>query len=115
MMNQCVVWGSSDWQSLPSFVGPLVMTTAGKLVSGPLGKAQCRRCAAVQRTSGGRLADTDYYEREYSYYDRPGAAALDITRYRALADWIRDACAGWRPATVFDVGCGRAGTIVQLR
>jgi SAM-dependent methyltransferase len=115
MMNQCVVCGSSDWQSLPSFVGPLVMTTAGKLVAGPLGKAQCRRCAAVQRISGGRLADTDYYERRYSYYDRPGAEALDIPRYRALAQWIQEACAGGRPATVFDVGCGRAGTIAQLR
>jgi SAM-dependent methyltransferase len=92
-----------------------MMTTAGKLVAGGFGKSQCGRCGVVQKVRGGRLADTDYYERQYTYYDRPGAQAFDVTRYRALARWVADATASLRPSSVLDVGCGRGGTLRYLR
>jgi len=91
------------------------MTTAGKLVPGPLGKALCGNCGAVQKVEAGRLADTNYYESKYTYYERPGAETFDIVRYRALAQWIRDAVAPRRPSSVFDVGCGNGGTMRYLR
>ncbi len=113
--DKCVVCGKSDWRSLPSPTANLMITTAGKLVANSFGKCQCGRCGAVQKVRGGRLADTDYYERQYTYYDRPGAQAFDVTRYRALARWVEDAVAPLRPSSVFDVGCGRGGTLRYLR
>lgn len=113
--DACVVCGNSDWRSLPSPTASLMMTTAGKPVAGGFGKSQCGRCGVVQKVRGGRLADTDYYERQYTYYDRPGAQAFDVVRYRALARWVEDAIAPWRPSSVFDVGCGRGGTLRFLR
>ena len=110
----CVVCGNSDWRPLPSPTANLMITTAGKLVANSFGKSQCGRCGAVQKVRGGRLADTDYYERQYTYYDRPGAQAFDVTRYRALARWVEDAAPS-RPSSVFDAGCGRGGTMQYLR
>jgi SAM-dependent methyltransferase len=115
MIPTCEVCGSSNWKSLPSPQTALVMTTAGRLVPGPLGKALCINCGAVQKISAGRLADTNYYERQYSYYDRPGAESFDVVRYRALAQWVRDAIAPGRPSSVLDVGCGRGATMKYLR
>ena len=111
----CGVCGSSDWRPLPSPRTARVMTTAGKLVPGPLGKALCSKCGAVQKVEAGRLADTDYYETKYTYYERPGAETFDVVRYRALAQWMQDAIAPRRPSSVFDVGCGRGGTMKYLR
>jgi SAM-dependent methyltransferase len=91
------------------------MTTAGRLVPGPLGKAQCAHCGAVQKIAAGRLADTDYYEQRYSYYDRPGAETFDVVRYRALAQWVAASIAPRRPTRVLDVGCGRGWTLKFLR
>ena len=93
----------------------MMITTAGRLVANNFGKSQCPHCGAVQKVDGRRLADTQYYEREYTYYDRPGAVVFDVSRYRALAHWIKDAVGPWRPASVFDVGCGNAGTMRFLR
>jgi SAM-dependent methyltransferase len=111
----CAVCGRSDWRPLPSPKAKLLITTAGKLVENSFGKSQCSQCGAVQKIAGGRLADTDYYERQYTYYDRPGAENFDVVRYRALARWVEDAMAACRPASVFDVGCGRGGTMRYLR
>jgi len=111
----CVVCGGLEWRPLPSPGVRLMITTAGKLVPNAFGKSQCGCCGGVQKISGGRLADTDYYERQYTYYDRPGAQTFDVTRYRALAHWVEDAIAPRRPRRVFDVGCGRGGTLQYLR
>jgi SAM-dependent methyltransferase len=113
--NKCSVCGRIEWRQLPPPSTELVITTAGKLVPGPLNKAQCSQCGAVQRVETGRLADTDYYERHYTYYERPGADTLDVVRYQALARWVEDAIAPRRPLSVFDVGCGQGGTMRYLR
>ena len=115
MTQACVVCGGQDWRPLPSPSVKLMITTAGKLVANRFGKNQCGRCGAVQKVDGGRLADTDYYERQYTYYDRPGAQTFDVARYRALARWLEEAAAPARPRRVFDVGCGRGGTMQYLR
>src|ERR1044072_9395806 len=81
----CSVCGSTDWRPLPSPRTTHVMTTAGRVVTGPLGKALCSKCGAVQKVEAGRLADTDYYVTKYTYYERPGAETFDVVRYRALA------------------------------
>jgi SAM-dependent methyltransferase len=115
MVATCAVCGSCNWKPLPSPGTTFVMTTAGKLTPGPLGKAFCGNCGAVQKVEAGRLADTDYYENQYTYYERPGAETFDVVRYRALAQWVSDAIAPHRPSHVFDVGCGRGGTMKFLR
>lgn len=115
MTERCAVCGFADWRPLPPPRTKLVITTAGKLVPNRFGKNQCGQCGAVQKVVEGRLADTDYYERQYTYYDRPGAEAFDVVRYRALASWVEDAVVPFRPSSVLDVGCGRAGTMRYLR
>src|SRR5262249_36100045 len=115
MTQACVVCGGQDWRPLPSPSVKLMITTAGKLGANRCGKNQGGRCGAVQKVDGGRLADTDYYERQYTYYDRPGAQTFDVARYRALARWLEEAAAPARPRRVFDVGCGRGGTMQYLR
>lgn len=115
MTSRCVACAGTDWRQLPQPATEMMATTAGRLVANNFGKSQCPHCGAVQKVDGRRLADTLYYEREYTYYDRPGAVVFDVTRYRALALWIKDAVAPWRPASVFDVGCGRGGTMRFLR
>jgi SAM-dependent methyltransferase len=114
VLDVCVACGGSDWRPLPPPGAMAMITTAGRLVSNGFGKSQCGQCGAVQKVAGGRLADTDYYERRYTYYERPGAETFDVTRYRALARWIQDAT-GSPPSSVFDAGCGRGGTMRYLR
>ena len=115
MTRECIACGSSDWRPLPPPGVQRMITTAGKLVTTGFGKCQCGACGAVQKLEGGRLADTNYYERQYTYYDRPGAQSFDVVRYRALARWVDDAVSPLRPRRVFDVGCGRGGTMQFLR
>lgn len=114
MQSVCAVCGASDWFSLPA-LGAGAMTTAGMMVPAPLGKALCRRCGAVQKVFSARLADTDFYERRYTYYNRPGSEVLDTVRYRALADWVEAAVKPIIPTRILDVGCGRGSTISLLR
>jgi len=115
MIETCAACGGVDWRPLPSPTTRLMMTTSSKLVANSFGKCQCGQCGAIQKIRGGRLADTDYYERQYTYYDRPGATSFDEVRYRALAQWVHEAVAPRRPARVLDIGCGRGGTLQYLR
>jgi SAM-dependent methyltransferase len=110
----CAVCSNSDWFALPT-PGERSMTTAGRLVDDKLGKGMCRHCAAVQKVFTPRLADTNFYEHKYTYYDRPGAQSRDVVRYRALAHWVAKAIAPYRPTRVFDVGCGEGSTLTFLR
>lgn len=102
----CIVCGSTEWMPLPDVGGGRSVTTAGKLILEPIAKSQCRVCALVQRTGERFLARTGFYEKDYSFYERPGAARFDRERYAAMAHWIRKSVPG-EPATVLDAGCGR--------
>lgn len=110
----CAVCASSDWAPLPT-PGEASLTTAGFLVPDLLGKGQCRRCGNVQKVFTPRLADTDFYEKHYTYYDRVGAATLDTKRYRALADWVSAAVGNSQPARILDIGCGQGATLTFLK
>lgn len=91
------------------------MTTAGRFVDATLGKAQCQTCGAIQKVYERRLADTDFYEKAYTYYSRPGSEKFDQVRYEALANWIVSAVPGLSPHRILDIGCGRGWTISALR
>jgi len=110
----CAVCASSDWAPLPT-PGAASLTTAGFSVPDKLGKGQCRRCGNVQKVFAPRLADTDFYEENYTYYDRVGAATLDEKRYRALAEWVAAASTSRAPARILDVGCGQGATLRFLK
>jgi SAM-dependent methyltransferase len=102
----CVVCGATDWLPLPDVGGGRSVTTAGRLILDPLGKAHCSHCGLVQRTAAPFLAQTDFYEKRYTFYERPGADRFDRPRYTAMARWIR-AAAPTAPARILDAGCGR--------
>lgn len=91
------------------------MTTAGRFVNAPLGKAQCVGCASVQKVFEKRLADTDFYERAYTYYSRPGAEKFDTVRYEALARWVASSVADIKPRIILDIGCGRGWTMSAMK
>lgn len=102
----CAVCEAAQWRPLPGPGADRSITTAGRIVREPLGKAQCSRCGLVQRTAAPFLARTDFYEKHYSFYDRPGADRFDRERYLAMANWIAAALPA-PPARVLDAGCGR--------
>src|SRR5439155_23708849 len=104
-----------EWLPLPDVGGDRTVTTAGRIVSEPLGKSQCAACVLVQRMRHRTLAATDFYEASYgSYYERPGAAQFDRQRYEVMADWILSAVEQM-PARALDAGCGRGWMIEALR
>jgi SAM-dependent methyltransferase len=86
------------------------------IVDEPLGKSQCRSCGLVARTEHPALGDSDYYENHYTaYYERPGTEVFNEPRYAAMARWIAAAAAGFEPATIVEVGCGRGWTLRELQ
>jgi 2-polyprenyl-3-methyl-5-hydroxy-6-metoxy-1,4-benzoquinol methylase len=90
------------------------MTTAGRLVQESLAKAQCSSCGILQRVEIRQLGETNFYETQYSFYERPGAAQFDAPRYAAMADWLAESIAPFVPKTVFDAGCGRGWMLEAL-
>ncbi|MBM3777160.1 MAG: class I SAM-dependent methyltransferase [Acidimicrobiia bacterium] len=113
-MPACIVCGGRDWRPLPDPLPARSITTAGRIVDQPLGKAQCTSCALVQRTGAGLLARTDFYEKRYSFYHRPGAERFDRGRYAAMAAWIAGVLPG-APGRVLDAGCGRGWMLQAMQ
>jgi SAM-dependent methyltransferase len=114
--TRCVVCDSNDWLRLPDPSKCTSITTAGLIVSEPLGKSQCGACGLVARTEYPPLGDSDYYENHYTpYYERPGTEVFNEPRYAAMARWIAAAASGFEPASIIEVGCGRGWTLRELR
>lgn len=105
-LQACVVCGKTDWLPLPDVGAGRSVTTGGWVTPHPLGKTQCRPCGLLQRTAATLLAGTDFYEKRYGFFERPGADRFDRPRYAAMAGWIR-ASMPTAPASVLDAGCGR--------
>src|SRR4051794_2097975 len=106
MKPACQICGSTEWLDLPNPVADRAVTTTGRIIDEPLGKAQCVHCGFGQRINAGFLGLTDYYESDYaSYYDRPGATPFHLARYRILAEWMGTALNPLQPSTILDVGC----------
>ncbi|MFW0778040.1 MAG: class I SAM-dependent methyltransferase [Rickettsiales bacterium] len=112
--HNCAVCGANDWLELPT-PGKQSITTAGKIVPDALGKGCCNSCGVVQKVFRPRLGETDFYEKEYTYYDRPGASSRDQIRYQTLAKWVAEAIEGRSPKSIFDIGCGQGNTLEYLK
>lgn len=116
MKSVCQICNSSDWLDLPNPAEGTAVTTAGRIVTEPLGKAQCLECGFVQRVRARFLGDTDYYEQDYAkYYDRPGTTQYHIARYRVLAEWMIAALSPISPARILDVGCGQGWAMEAMQ
>ena len=111
--SRCAVCGCTTWLPLHE-PGPQAITTGGRLIAEPLGKAQCAVCGLVQRVQQKHLSQTDFYEKSYSFYQRPGAEHFDRARYTAMASWIADAMP-LPPRRILDAGCGRGWMIEAMR
>ena len=112
--SSCPVCGSNGFKALPS-PWAFSMTTAGRFVPEPLAKEQCVSCGMLVRRAQRFLGQTDFYEKHYGFFDRPGAAVFDRPRYEAMAGWIVEALNGFRPGSILDAGCGRGWMMRALR
>ncbi len=112
--NQCFMCRSRTLQQIPA-IWDFSMTTAGVRVAEPLSKFQCMTCGLLQRAEIRHLGSTDFYENHYSFYERPGAGIYDQPRYRAMAEWIKDAIPERYPSTILDAGCGRGWMLEAMK
>jgi len=116
MKAVCQVCGSNEWWNLPDPADGRAVTTAGRIVNEPLGKAQCAVCGFGQRVHARFLGDTDYYEQDYAkYYDRPGTTQFHLARYRVLAEWMNSILPRLSPDRILDVGCGQGWAMEAMR
>jgi len=116
MNATCQVCNGSNWLNLPNPVLDRAITTAGRIVNEPLGKAQCIDCGFVQRIHARFLGDTDYYEQDYAkYYDRPGTVQYHIARYRVLAEWMTSVLPDTSYRRILDVGCGQGWAMEAMK
>ena len=116
MNATCQVCRKNNWLNLPDPVPDQAITTAGRIVSEPLGKAQCADCGFVQRIHARFLGDTDYYEQDYAkYYERPGTTQFHIARYRALAEWMTSVLPAVSYRRILDVGCGQGWAMEAMK
>jgi SAM-dependent methyltransferase len=112
----CHVCGGARWLPIPDPVAGRSITTAGRLLSAPLGKGQCAACGVVQRIHTAFVGDSDYYDAHYAgYYLRSGARVFDAPRYAAMMEWLRAEVADLDPKTILDVGCGAGWAMRALQ
>jgi 2-polyprenyl-3-methyl-5-hydroxy-6-metoxy-1,4-benzoquinol methylase len=116
MKATCQVCRGNNWLNLPDPVPDRAITTAGRIVNEPLGKAQCAECGFVQRIHARFLGDTDYYEQDYAkYYERPGTTQFHLARYRVLAEWMTSVLPALPFRRILDVGCGQGWAMEAMR
>lgn len=112
----CLVCGSQHWLDLPNPHPSQSVTTAGRIVGQPLGKAQCACCGFGQRVHKAFLGLSDYYENDYAtYYDKPGAALYHEERYRVLSEWMASFAGSSSLSRIIDVGCGQGWAMEAMR
>jgi len=116
MQKICQVCGSNNWLDLPNPVPTRSVTTAGRILDEPLGKAQCSKCGFVQRIHAQFLGYTDYYQQDYAnYYNRPGTHQFHIQRYRVLVEWMASVLRPLTPLKILDVGCGQGWAMEAMK
>ncbi|MFA7241937.1 MAG: class I SAM-dependent methyltransferase [Sulfuricellaceae bacterium] len=112
----CLICGGSNWEDLIDPHPSRSVTTAGRVISEPLGKSQCMSCGAAQRVRSSMLAFTDYYETDYAnYYERPGAEIFHKQRYASIWKWVCEATVIKEPKRILDVGCGQGWLMDLMR
>src|SRR6266404_5239697 len=92
----CPVCSGRSFRALPS-PWPSSMTTAGHFIPEPLEKAHCDACGMLVRSAQRFLGQTDFYEKNYAFFERPSADVFDRPRYEAMATWIFGALNDYRP------------------
>jgi len=116
MGTSCQVCGSFEWWDLPNPAPGRSVTTAGRIISESLGKAQCARCGFAQRIHAQFLGFTDYYEQDYAdYYNRPGTTQFHASRYAVLAQWMASVLGRFNPSRILDVGCGQGWAMEAMK
>ena len=111
----CEICNSNSWHLLPNVSVGYSVTTSGKIVNEPLGKAQCKNCGFVQRILENYIGLSKYYETEYqTYFERVGAETYDQARYASLAEWLLNAVQRLNPKKIVDVGCGRGWAMREV-
>ena len=113
-ISRCPVCGCEIFHPLPDPSYKQSITTASVIINKPLGKVQCHRCGLVIRKFDKFLAETDFYETAYAYYNKPGAEQNQKVRYESLAKWMSDGL-DFTPVNILDVGCGRGWTIREMK
>jgi len=116
-MNTCQICHSNNWLPLIEPNSKFSITTAGRILNQPLGKAQCSSCGFVQRIKSEFLGISNYYERDYAnYYERPGTQSFHKSRYSEIISWM---CSIILPEhninKIMDVGCGQGWAMEAMK
>lgn len=116
-MKSCQICSSEDWLPLTNPNLNYSITTAGRILSQPLGKAQCKNCGFVQRINSEFLGNSDYYEKDYaSYYERPGTHKFHKNRYSEIIQWMCSIISpGHKINRIMDVGCGQGWAMQAIK
>jgi 2-polyprenyl-3-methyl-5-hydroxy-6-metoxy-1,4-benzoquinol methylase len=116
-MKTCQICQSNNWLPLIEPNLKFSVTTAGRILNQPLGKAQCSNCGFVQRIKSEFLGISDYYEKDYAnYYERPGTQSFHKSRYSEIISWM---CSIILPEhninKIMDVGCGQGWAMEAIK
>lgn len=116
-MKTCQICKSKDWLPLNEPNLRFSITTAGRVINQPLGKAQCGNCGFVQRVKTDFLGISDYYENDYAnYYERPGTQAFHKNRYSEIIAWMSSFILPTHKINkIMDVGCGQGWAMEAMK
>src|SRR5438128_6427783 len=80
------------------------ITSGGIILDTPLRKVQCLECGLLRQQPHSQKIKTEFYRNKYNlYHQRPGTSASENARYAAMARWILDELAPFKPSSVLDV------------
>ncbi|WP_159017370.1 class I SAM-dependent methyltransferase [Cognatiluteimonas profundi] len=112
--GSCVACEASDWQSLPVIRRP-AMRSDGAMLDADLAKIECASCGLVMHAAPRPLQSlAREFGAGYALYAHPPGASYEGLRQATYADWIVGQLDGWRPASVFEIGCGNGSLLMAL-
>ncbi|MCK9472190.1 class I SAM-dependent methyltransferase [Sulfurimonas sp.] len=115
-MNKCICCGESVWLPLKNPHKTRSITTSGVIINEKLGKAQCQYCGLVQRVYEELLANTDFYEKNYTgYYTRISSAIYQPNRYQKLINLIVSEVHDKKIKYVLEIGCGNGSAMEEFK
>jgi 2-polyprenyl-3-methyl-5-hydroxy-6-metoxy-1,4-benzoquinol methylase len=116
-MKTCQICHSNNWLPLIEPNLKFSITTAGRILNQPLGKAQCSNCGFVQRINSDFLGISDYYENDYAnYYERPGTQTFHKNRYMEIIEWMTsNIFTKHNIKKIMDVGCGQGWAMEAIK
>jgi 2-polyprenyl-3-methyl-5-hydroxy-6-metoxy-1,4-benzoquinol methylase len=116
-MKSCQICKAQDWLPLIDPNLKYSITTAGRILNQPLGKAQCKNCGFIQRINSDFLGSSDYYENDYAnYYERPGTQQFHKNRYIEIITWMFSRILPTHKINkIMDVGCGQGWAMEAIK